>query len=53
MWQSWVEIEHYSIVYLLYLKHCSAELLLRARLICTALMCGYLISLHSEYEPHS
>ena len=53
MWQSWVEIEHYSIVYLLYLKRYCAELLLRAKLICTTLMRGYLIILHSEYEPHS
>ena len=38
MWQSWVEIEHYSIVYLLCSKHYSAELPLRAGLIRVALM---------------
>ena len=48
MWQSWVEIEHYSVTYLSRLKHCSAELLLRAGLM---LMLGYLITVCSEYEP--
>jgi len=38
MWQSQVEIEHYSIAYLSRSKHYSAELLLRAGLIHAALM---------------
>ena len=46
--QSQVEIE---LVYLSHSKCCSTELPLRAELICAALMHGYLISLHSEYEP--
>ena len=31
LWQSRVEIQHYSIAYLSRLKHCSAELPLKAR----------------------
>ena len=45
MWQSRVEIEHYSIAYLSRSKCCSAELPLRAGLIRAAWMYGYLISL--------
>ena len=51
MWQSQVEIEHYSIAYLSCSKHYSAELLLRVGLIRTALMHEYLISLCSACEP--
>ena len=53
MWHSWVEIKHYSVHILTALsrqKHCSTELLLRAR-IYTALVHGHLITLHSTYEP--
>ena len=31
LWQSRVEIQHYSVAYLSRLKHCSAELPLKAR----------------------
>ena len=50
MWQSQVEIKHYSAAYLLRSKHCSAELPLRAGLMCTALMHEYPISLRA-YDP--
>ena len=50
LWQSQVEIKHYSAAYLSCSKHCSTELLLRTGLIRTALMHEYLISLRSAYE---
>ena len=55
MWQSRVEIEHYSVVYFDHIttgsKSSNAELPLRAGLICTAKTHEYLLSLRSAYEP--
>ena len=53
IWQSWAEIEHYSIAYfdtLLHSKQFSAKILLWAGLMCTVLIPGHLISLCSAYE---
>ena len=53
MWQSQVEIQHYSIsTMLLRLKRCSAVLLLRVGLIRVPKLHQCLINLHSVYEPH-
>ena len=54
VWQSQVEIEHYSVAYLTALlrsKRCSAVFPLRAGLICAVKLHQCLISLHSTYEP--
>ena len=51
MWQSRVEIKHYSIAYFARIaaKRSSVELPLRAGLICTH---QYLPRLHRMYKPH-
>ena len=55
MWQSGVEIKHYSVAQLnhitIYLKHCNAKLLLKAGLIRAAKMHEYLMRLCSMYDP--
>ena len=52
MWQSWIEIEYYSIVYFEHITEltcCSAELLLREWLICALWTHQILMYLHSTY----
>ena len=55
VWQSWVEIEHYSVAYfdcISALKPSSVEFLLRVGLICAWYTHEYTPHLHSVYEPH-